>query len=64
MVEELMDEDYPSSFDMEHFKSLTSFNKRIQYCKENLKRISSGSGRIVYMIDYGLTHDVYDTYYS
>lgn len=47
----MVDEDYPSHFDMDHFKSLTSFNSRITYCNENLKRISSGSGRIVYIID-------------
>lgn len=46
-----IEEDYPPSFDMEHFKSLTSFNKRIKYCQEHLQRISSGSARIVYKID-------------
>jgi len=51
LVEELMDEDYPSTFDMEHFKTLKSFNQRVKYCQDNLKRISSGSSRIVYMID-------------
>jgi len=48
---EMLGEDYPSSFDMDVFKSLNSFSKRIKYCEENLKRISSGSSRIVYMID-------------
>lgn len=48
---EILDEDYPSSFNMDDFKSLTSFNKRIKYCETNLKRISSGSSRIVYAID-------------
>lgn len=47
----IIGEDYPSSFDMDVFKSLNSFSKRIKYCEENLKRISSGSSRIVYMID-------------
>ena len=46
-----LEEDYPSSFDMEEFEKLTSFNKRIKYCEEHLKRISSGSSRIVYQID-------------
>lgn len=36
---------------MEHFKNLTSFNKRIKYCEEHLQRIASGSARIVYKID-------------
>lgn len=44
-------EDYPSSFNMEDFKQLDSFNKRIKYCEQHLKRISSGSARIVYQID-------------
>lgn len=51
LVESLLDEDYPSSFNMEEFKKLTKFSQRIKYCEEHLKRISSGSARIVYMID-------------
>lgn len=51
IVESLLDEDYPSNFNMEHFKTLRSFNQRIQYCEQNLQRISSGSSRIVYKID-------------
>jgi len=50
-VEKVLDEDYPSSFDMEHFKTLKSFNQRIKYCEEHLTRINSGSSRIVYVID-------------
>lgn len=46
-----LNEDYPSYFDMDYFKSLNSFNQRIKYCQENLQRISSGSSRIVYKID-------------
>ena len=42
---------YPSSFDFNVFKSLTSFNKRMKYCEQHLTRISSGSSRIVYLID-------------
>jgi hypothetical protein len=44
-------EDYPSHFDMEHFKSLKTFAQRIQYCDANLKRIGGGSSRIVFKID-------------
>lgn len=47
----MMDEDYPSSFDMAKFKSLPSFAQRVKYCEANLKRISSGSSRIVYLVD-------------
>lgn len=49
--ESLLDEDYPTSFNIDEFKKLTSFNSRIQYCESNLERISSGSSRIVYKID-------------
>ena len=44
-------EDYPSHFDMEHFKSLKTFAQRIRYCDANLKRIGGGSSRIVFKID-------------
>ena len=47
----MVDEEYPTSFDMDHFKTLTKFTERVKYCEEHLKRISSGSARIVYMID-------------
>jgi hypothetical protein len=49
--ENVLIEDYPKSFNMEHFKSLTTFNQRIDYCERELTRISSGSSRIVYKID-------------
>lgn len=51
IFESYIQEDYPSSFNMEEFKLLTSFRKRIAYCEKHLKRISSGSSRIVYQID-------------
>jgi hypothetical protein len=51
IIENIIDEDYPTSFNIEEFKTLKSFNARIKYCEEHLKRISSGSSRIVYMID-------------
>jgi len=46
-----MDEDYPLTWDMDYFKSLTSFQKRTIYCEQHLQRISSGTSRIVYKID-------------
>ena len=51
VIDSYLQEDYPSNFDLEEFSKLNSFNKRIQYCQERLKRISSGSSRIVYMVD-------------
>tara|TARA_R110000868_G_scaffold176916_5_gene415013 strand:+ start:19103 stop:19774 length:672 start_codon:yes stop_codon:yes gene_type:complete len=50
-IETLIGEDYPSSFNMDEFKKLSSFAARIRYCEEHLQRISSGSSRIVYKID-------------
>ena len=50
-LENDLTEDYPSSFDMDEFKSLTSFSARVKYCQEHLQKISSGSSRIVYKID-------------
>lgn len=49
--EELNEATYPENFNMDYFKSLTSFNARIRYCETFLQRISSGSSRIVYKID-------------
>lgn len=46
-----MDEAYPTTWSIEIFKTLKSFNKRIKYCEEHLQKISSGSSRIVYKID-------------
>lgn len=51
LIETYLEEEYPTNFDLSEFSKLTSFNKRIQYCQERLKRISSGSSRIVYMVD-------------
>lgn len=51
LIEQLMDEEYPSTFDMEHFKTLSKFVERVRYCDQHLKKISSGSARIVYLVD-------------
>lgn len=42
---------YPISFNMEEFKSLNSFSKRVKYCNERLKFLGQGSSRRVYQID-------------
>jgi mRNA-degrading endonuclease RelE of RelBE toxin-antitoxin system len=51
IIQKQMDEEYPLTWDVNHFKMLRSFAKRVKYCQENLQRISSGSSRIVYKID-------------
>lgn len=51
LLENIVSEDYPQSFDMKFFKTLQSFASRKKYCDEHLKKISQGSSRIVYYID-------------
>jgi len=42
---------YPQEFDFKVLESLTSFKKRLDYVQSHLRRISSGSSRIVYEVD-------------
>ena len=42
---------YPASFSMETFKSIRAYKKRMDYCKEHLKRLAEGSSRVAYQID-------------
>ena len=42
---------WPQTFDMDHFKALTSFKARMDYCQAHLPRIGGGTGRMVYQID-------------
>lgn len=51
LIKKDIDEEYPPSWNIDEFKKLNSFNKRVQYCNNNLQRISSGTSRIVYKID-------------
>lgn len=49
--ETFVSEDYPPNWNIETFKSLKSFSKRVAYCNQNLQRLASGSSRIAYKID-------------
>lgn len=51
LIKKELEEEYPPTWNIDEFKKLNSFNKRIQYCERNLQKISSGSSRIVYKID-------------
>ncbi len=42
---------YPENFDLEKFKQLTSFKQRVDYCNSTLRKLGSGSSRIVYLVD-------------
>lgn len=46
-----IEEDYPTSWNVEEFAKLDNFSSRKDYCDTHLTRLSSGSGRIVYKID-------------
>jgi hypothetical protein len=48
---QLIIESYPVSWNIEEYKKLNSFTSRVKYYRRHLKRISSGSSRIVYMVD-------------
>lgn len=50
LAEDLVD-DVSSNFDIDKFKSLTSYNARIKYCNENLMKLASGSARVVYKVN-------------
>ncbi len=51
MIENYLEEDYPTNFNLEEFSNLTSFKQRKEYCQERLKRIAMGTSRITYMVD-------------
>jgi len=51
LIKKDIEEEYPTTWNVEEFKNLKSFNQRVQYCESNLTRISSGSSRIAYKID-------------
>ncbi len=43
--------DFPEGFDIQEFKHLSSFKKRVAYAKSHLERIAAGSGRVVFVAD-------------
>lgn len=45
------EEDYPEAFSFEKFKAIPSFNGRLKYASEHLKKLASGSSRVVYEVD-------------
>lgn len=42
---------YPENWDMELFKKLPTFSKRVRYAQERLGKIGSGSARVVFSVD-------------
>lgn len=48
---DLEEEDYPSGFSFEEFKAIPSFSGRLKYASQHLKKLASGSSRVVYEVD-------------
>lgn len=44
-------EAYPETFSFEEFNNIRSYNGKLKYANQRLKKISSGSSRVVYQID-------------
>lgn len=42
---------YPTEWDMELFKKLPTFSKRVKYAQERLGKLGSGSARVVFSVD-------------
>jgi len=44
-------EDYPSSFNKDEFEKISSFQGKLNYAVTHLKKIATGSGRAVFVVD-------------
>jgi hypothetical protein len=44
-------ESYPETFNFDEFNSIRSYSKKLKYANERLRKICSGSARVVYQID-------------
>jgi hypothetical protein len=47
----LIQDEYPANWNVEEFKALPSFKKRVTYAKEKLGKLGTGSARVVFEID-------------
>lgn len=47
----LLEMAYPSSFSFEEFERISSYSGKIRYATQHLRRISSGSSRVIFKID-------------
>ena len=50
-IDEVLSEDYPSSWNKDEFNKIHSYAGKVKYAAQHLQRISSGSGRVVFIID-------------
>lgn len=44
-------EAYPENFSFEEFNNIRSYNGKLKYANQRLKKLSSGSSRVVYQVD-------------
>lgn len=44
-------ENYPSEFSFEEFDNINTYKGRLDYAKERLKRLGSGSARVIFQVD-------------
>lgn len=51
ILNEMLSEEYPQSWNWDDFKALNGFSDRKKYCDQHLKFLVSGSGRLVYKVD-------------
>jgi hypothetical protein len=50
-IDEVLSEDYPSSWNKDEFNKIHSYTGKVKYAAQHLQRISSGTGRVVFVID-------------
>jgi len=51
LIQSDIDEDYPSTWSLDEFKQIPSYAGRMKYAETHLKKLASGSSRVVYQID-------------
>ena len=47
----ILNEGYPEAFNFEEFNKIRSYSKKLRYANGLLRKISSGSARVVYQVD-------------
>lgn len=51
IIEEILGEDYPETFSFQQLEDINSYAGKLRYAKSHLKKLASGSARVVYMVD-------------
>lgn len=45
------EEDYPEAFSFQEFDSISSYSGKLRYATQHLKRLGSGSSRVIFQVD-------------